>query len=349
MEKNEVIMVQLITYKNGLLIESEYLAFKSLEEEYCLSIPRIVIRDEEDLCFEERNGHIYYLRIQNAGLDHIPNQISSFLGLKFLSLKKNRIKSIYRELNPLKELEWLDLSENSIKSAPLDLIKLKNLVSLDLSSNFIQNFPENIKKMTNLSDLFLSNNKIKELPLNIGEFQHLEVLDLSFNQIEVLPKSFKNLTRLFQLHLFANRIKTIEYLPELLEDRLVDDGVINDNPIHDLYGFKNREIFTEFVDTIIIDFFEDFDLPKGVQILLKNGKSDVLFDYYQASTTDLLLKLFHTGLLDDIEIERLVWEADDTILEKMDDMKGSNETFGKNQLVNRIYNNIKKIKNSTIQ
>lgn len=118
-----------------------------------------------------------------------------------LSLRKNRLTQIPKEVFLLKNLERLDLSRNRISVIPDELSSLKNLRELDLSKNELTQISPAVGELENLIVLRLYLNNITALPAQLGQLTKLEVLDIWGTELEYFPDELARLTSLKVLDL----------------------------------------------------------------------------------------------------------------------------------------------------
>jgi Leucine-rich repeat (LRR) protein len=113
-----------------------------------------------------------------------------------LSLRKQKLKVMPKEILQFKNLQYLDLSKNSIKELPPEIGDLKNLQYFSISKNDLEGFAPEIGKLTNLRWLIMNQNEMSLLPPQIGDLTKLEYLDLWSNNLDHFPDELKNLKKL---------------------------------------------------------------------------------------------------------------------------------------------------------
>ncbi|MGQ2839761.1 leucine-rich repeat domain-containing protein, partial [Leptospira interrogans] len=86
------------------------------------------------------------------------------------------------------DVRILILSEQKLTTLPKKIEQLKNLQMLDLCYNQFKTVPKKIEQLKNLQMLDLCYNQFKTVPKKIGQLKNLQVLNLSSNQLTTLPK-----------------------------------------------------------------------------------------------------------------------------------------------------------------
>lgn len=125
--------------------------------------------------------HLKLLHVNHQRLTRFPRPMSGLLGVKYLSLRNNCLKTVPDTALTLPHIKYLDLSLNPtlvsfpmICTSPLEILKLSDskltsipefvmscaqtLRTLDLSKNSLRRFPEDVNRLTNLQSLNLSGN-----------------------------------------------------------------------------------------------------------------------------------------------------------------------------------------------
>lgn len=118
-----------------------------------------------------------------------------------LQLRKQKFKTIPKEIYLFKNLQYLDLAKNNIKLIPDSIGTLTNLQHLDISKNIIEQISGEIGKLTNLYYLNLNNNEFTSLPPQMGNLVNLRTLDLWSNNLEDFPENLKGMKNLKVLDL----------------------------------------------------------------------------------------------------------------------------------------------------
>ncbi len=111
-----------------------------------------------------------------------------------LSLRKQRLKSIPKEVYLFPNLQYLDLTKNQIEEVSDSIGMLHNLQVLILSKNKIQGLPREIGDLSNLKILNINQNELVALPPQIGKLKKLEILDLWSNDLSMFPEELKQLS-----------------------------------------------------------------------------------------------------------------------------------------------------------
>ncbi|MGL4597972.1 MAG: leucine-rich repeat domain-containing protein [Bacteroidia bacterium] len=111
-----------------------------------------------------------------------------------LSLRKQRLKTIPKEVYLFPNLQYLDLSKNQIEEVSDSIGMLTNLQVLILSKNKIQGLPRELGDLYNLRILNINQNELMALPPQIGKLKKLEILDLWSNNLSMFPEELKQLS-----------------------------------------------------------------------------------------------------------------------------------------------------------
>ena len=157
--------------------------------------------------------------------ENFPKCICELEGLRFLSVRNNKLYKLPEEITNLKNLEVLNLYWNeNLSELPQDLEKLSKIRNiniggnpkLDLSITFML-----LAKLPNLKSVTLSFNKIKVLPVETGLLSQVEELIIDNNLLEELPEEMSELKNLKRITLTNNNFtsipKVISTLPNIEE------------------------------------------------------------------------------------------------------------------------------------
>ncbi|MDP3533514.1 MAG: leucine-rich repeat domain-containing protein [Alphaproteobacteria bacterium] len=170
----------------------------------------------EDLTlFDQANSNLifhnkFFINKHNNILEKITD-ITSFIFLKSLDIRYNKLTSLPESIKNLENLEELHLDENNLKTIPDSIKHLKKLRILCLSSNKITSLPDWIGDLENLEELYLGKNKITTLPDSIQKLQKLRILRLDCNKITSLPDWIGDLENLETLHLGRDRFSSTKH------------------------------------------------------------------------------------------------------------------------------------------
>uniref|UniRef100_A0A146KS58 Protein flightless-1 n=3 Tax=Lygus hesperus TaxID=30085 RepID=A0A146KS58_LYGHE len=164
---------------------------------------------------------LQWLKLDNAKLDQVPEELGNLMKLEHLSLVRNDLERLFGELTELPCLRSLNIRRNKVKSSgiPADLFRSEELTTLDLSHNALKEVPEGLEKSRTLLVLNLSHNNIGAIPNTL--FVHLTdllFLDLSNNNLETLPPQMRRLGNLQTLILNHNPLAhfQLRQLPSLI-------------------------------------------------------------------------------------------------------------------------------------
>ena len=107
------------------------------------------------------------LRIRDAGLGALPEEVGALRQLTQLRLRGNHIQltpQSVEQLGALSQLELLDLANNPIELAP-DFTGMPLLRYVDLSRTGLEHWPQGLRDQTQLQELNLRENRLRTLPL----------------------------------------------------------------------------------------------------------------------------------------------------------------------------------------
>ena len=136
--------------------------------------------------------------------------------LESISLAKNALTKIPKQIFACSKLKFLNLSKNELKGKlNRRIVQLKQLESLDLAGNYLNKLPCSIGRMKALKRLDLSFNCLHELPKTISNLKDLEYLSIANNPIEILPEELKNLKGIKEICISRD-------LPDALKKQLVE-------------------------------------------------------------------------------------------------------------------------------
>lgn len=116
------------------------------------------------------------LDLRNCGLKEIPREVFTFTDLVILDLgndhyceesKKNKIKTVPKEIGLLLKLRRINLSNNQLIEVDINLSKLTQLTYLDLTNNRLTEISPKIANLSSLKELCLEDNPFDMLPPEI--------------------------------------------------------------------------------------------------------------------------------------------------------------------------------------
>jgi Leucine-rich repeat (LRR) protein len=134
------------------------------------------------------NPHMSNLKAiqQNGrGLTSVPDWILQTSSLTRLSLRKNRIALLSRDVCQYPLLKCLDLSENELVALPPEIGLLTALQSLLLAFNHLSILPRTFGLCVNIESLDLKGNKLTNVPFFFTRFVRLTRLDFTNNVLQV--------------------------------------------------------------------------------------------------------------------------------------------------------------------
>ena len=108
--------------------------------------------------------------------------------LKSISLVKNQLTEIPKEILQIKHLIMLYFTNNQITEIPKEISHLKYLELLSIQDNELIKVSKEIYQASNLKKLYLSNNPLKELPNEISQLR-LKEFTIDKNQLRDFAKT----------------------------------------------------------------------------------------------------------------------------------------------------------------
>lgn len=244
-------------------------------------------------------------------LSSFPSSFSKLNKLRHIWLKGNNFSQISSKLfsqidskQTLIGLRDISLRKNRLVEFP-DFGSCKpNIVLLDLSENMITTLPEFISEMVSLEELSLSGNQIREIPSGIGALLELTMLNLSFNELTELPDSISDLNRLTSFQISYNKIKSIPSLEglDLLEELCISGNHLTSFPegldtlasLERCYASNNRI-------TSLPDDESLYDLSSLKELDFSFNEISELPEVWTHLRRRLRLYLHHNNLPDEIQ------------------------------------------------
>jgi Leucine-rich repeat (LRR) protein/serine/threonine protein phosphatase PrpC len=170
------------------------------------------------------------LRIAGNKFTSLSESVTKLRRLRKLFLGYNRLTSLPKGFEAMKNMITLHLGGNKFEQIPTSLFELDSLDALWLNCNAITQIPSGITALTALCCLDLSVNAITELPTFIGQLSELEELVLSHNQIPAIPTEIIELKSLRCFDIAENpRLTTVPkeifLLPKLQHLKLFFCGI----------------------------------------------------------------------------------------------------------------------------
>lgn len=191
------------------------------------------------------------LDLSSQDLSEVPEEITKFYNLQYLSVQNNQIKSLPTFIKKLQKLEILDLDSNYFARLPAELGDLTNLQELSMDNNELKSLPKTLGNLKNLKKLKASFNQINHVFDELGELTNLQMLDLSFNKLSDIPENFGKMKNLTHLNLKNNKLSvwsngfnqmTNLYRLELSYNLLsnISPQISNLKNLHQLFLSKNQ-------------------------------------------------------------------------------------------------------------
>ena len=152
---------------------------------------------------------LYYLILDETGIDTIQNCFGNLRNLEWLNISKTQLTTIPESFGNLQNLNTVHLGVNQLTTIPESVGNLKKLKLLNISFNRLTIIPESIGNLMNLESLYVENNQLKTLPESISKLKNLEILKSDNNQLTYIPESISTLYRLKKLDLSYNKINSL--------------------------------------------------------------------------------------------------------------------------------------------
>ena len=121
---------------------------------------------------------IYAISLAKNKLTELPKELWKLKNLKELHLERNRLTSLPDSLDLFTKLELLDLDRNNFESVPLAISRLDNLKKLIFSRNQINVISGNLFYCSNLEEMDFYDNPIGSVDPKIFEMKQLKKLDI---------------------------------------------------------------------------------------------------------------------------------------------------------------------------
>jgi len=120
------------------------------------------------------NANIVGLRIYKTGMKRIPEIISDFKEIKYLTLSHNDSEHLPKSIGDLKKLKCLDLACNNLEAIPESFKDLDSLKELDLWANNFKEVPKVLMNIKSLERIYLRGNPINDVLDKIGKLKKKE-------------------------------------------------------------------------------------------------------------------------------------------------------------------------------
>ena len=131
----------------------------------------------EDVSFANPDT-IYALSLSKNKLTELPKELWKFKNLTELHLERNRLSSLPDSFDVFKNLEYLNLDRNDFEIVPLAISRLENLKKLMLSRNQINTISGNLFYCKKLEEIDFYDNPIGSVEPLIFEMKQLKKLDI---------------------------------------------------------------------------------------------------------------------------------------------------------------------------
>jgi len=141
--------------------------------------------------------------------------------VEVLNLKKQKLKSIPKEIQAFTELIELRIDKNQIENLPDWFDELTHLEIFSAERNQLTEFPSVLLDMVNLRELYLGDNFINGIPIDIDALKNLEWLGLWSNLLRRFPSSLSDMPKLTTLDIlyndmtFSDQTWLLELLPHI--------------------------------------------------------------------------------------------------------------------------------------
>lgn len=115
---------------------------------------------------------------ERCSIDYLPLNVFTFRNLTCLSMARNELRTLPKELGSLVMLERLYVHENPLESLPSELGKLERLRLLWICDTEVKVLPTELGRLTALEDLDLCRTPLKRLPSRMAALTLLKALPL---------------------------------------------------------------------------------------------------------------------------------------------------------------------------
>ena len=122
---------------------------------------------------------IYGLTFAKEKRTELPNELSKYLNLRYISLNKNKIQSLPDFFDTLTKLEVFEAEKNDFSYFPSALTRLPKIEKINLHQNNIVAIPDAIQNCLLLEKLDLSDNAIGGVPEVVFGLTNLKFVDLT--------------------------------------------------------------------------------------------------------------------------------------------------------------------------
>ncbi len=222
------------------------------------------------------------LDLSGLNLSTLPNSICKLVNLENFIAANNKISSLPKDFNQLKNLKIVDLEKNEFKEFPEVITQITSIEELNFINNLIEVIPPSIGKMSGLKILLLCTNKISSFPTELNELPNLAKLFLRNNLLTFFPVELCQLKKLTYLHLGNNKItdlpKEISGLTSLKRLQLENNQLIR-LPI-EILSIKNLGILD--VTCNQLEFSESlFEFCKLKTFLLEGNPCHFILTSFQ--------------------------------------------------------------------
>lgn len=146
------------------------------------------------------------LTLSNMGIAIFPKCLLKLTNVDELDLSRNLIQKLPDNIGSFMSLRWLDLHSNKLESVPESIGNLVGLTHLNLSNNRLTSagLPSTLGFLSSLKSLNLGMNQLDTLPPTMVALDSLQELGLFDNLFIKLPEFVKVLRSLSKVNMKRN-------------------------------------------------------------------------------------------------------------------------------------------------
>ena len=153
--------------------------------------------------------HMYALEdidIHSVPAGDLPGGISALTSLRRLRLANAGVSRLPDDIAGCHRLEWLDLSLNGWYELPNNLTDIRSLRELHLDGNNLASLPDSFQNLCQLQVIRLPENRFREIPEILTQMPSLKKIIISYNKLTgVIPAGMADLPELELLDIAGNR------------------------------------------------------------------------------------------------------------------------------------------------
>ncbi|KAK6178940.1 hypothetical protein SNE40_011412 [Patella caerulea] len=181
---------------------------------------------EADFC--KNHAHIERLYLKRNKLRTLPKEIALLTSLVELYVPGNEIQELPPEIGDMKNLKFLDVSSNYIEHLPRTIGQLHKLQKLVVSINKLCLLPKEMEQLVCLETLEAIHNNMHIFPSQLCQCKNLQTLCLDCNNLKFIPRQVVKLQRLKTLSISGNKLLSLPYT--LLQMSRLQNIYVDNNP-----------------------------------------------------------------------------------------------------------------------